>query len=200
MIMSVPYQASLFGGLFPSKSIMVSGTVPPRAIRFHINLKVGPDTAFHLNPRFNEQVIIRNSQFSGHWGPEERHLLLLLHPGQAFTIWILCELQCFLVAVNGQHQFDYNHRVADLRQIDRLEIEGDVSLSGLSNPFTLRKPVISALVSFSWYASKCGPSNWAVQQSKKEMDWKPRWVRLSTWGTSAPQTEKWLDRLSFPVM
>ncbi|XP_015277417.1 PREDICTED: galectin-9 isoform X2 [Gekko japonicus] len=132
-IYSVPYQASLFGGLFPSKSIMVSGTVPPGAIRFHINLKVGPDTAFHLNPRFSEQVIVRNSQFGGCWGPEERHLPggMPLHPGQAFTIWILCEQACFRVAVNGQHQFDYNHRAADLRKVDRLEIEGDVSLSAV---------------------------------------------------------------------
>ncbi|XP_054857377.1 galectin-9 isoform X2 [Eublepharis macularius] len=130
---SVPYQASLFGGLFPSKSITVSGAVPPSAVRFHINLKVGRDIAFHLNPRFNEKAIVRNSQFNGHWGPEERHLPggMPLHLGQTFTIWILCELQCFRVAVNGQHQFDYNHRAPNLQQIGQLEIEGDILLSGV---------------------------------------------------------------------
>ncbi|XP_060115217.1 galectin-9 [Heteronotia binoei] len=129
----VPYRASLFGGLFPSKSIIVSGSVPPRASRFHINLKVGQDTAFHLNPRFNEKVIVRNSQFSGRWGTEERHLpgSMPLQPEQAFTIWILCEQQRFRVAVNGQHQFDYNHRTPYLQQINQLEIEGDVLLSGV---------------------------------------------------------------------
>ncbi|XP_077167423.1 galectin-9 isoform X2 [Paroedura picta] len=130
-IYSLPYQASLFGGLFPSRSVIVSGTVLARASRFHINLKMGQDTAFHLNPRFKEKVIVRNSQFSGRWGPEERHLRgsMPLHPEQAFTIWIQCEQQCFRVAVNGQHQFDYYHRAANLQQIDRLEIEGDVLLS-----------------------------------------------------------------------
>lgn len=56
--------------------------------RFHINLKVGQDIAFHLNPRFNEMVIVRNSQFRGQWGPEERHLpgSMPLHPQQAFTV------------------------------------------------------------------------------------------------------------------
>nr|XP_056721019.1 galectin-9 [Euleptes europaea] len=130
---SVPYRVALFGGLFPSKSITVSGTVLHGAKRFHINLKVGQDTAFHLNPRFSENVIVRNSKFSGQWGPEERHLPggMPFHPGQTFAIWILCELTCFRVAVNGQHQFDYNHRVPNFQQIDQLEIKGDVVLSGV---------------------------------------------------------------------
>ncbi|KAG6920543.1 lectin, galactose binding, soluble 9, partial [Chelydra serpentina] len=49
-----------------------------------------------------------------------------LSRGQSFTIWILCEAHCFTVTVNGHHQFAYNHRVPNLQQIDRLEVEGDV--------------------------------------------------------------------------
>lgn len=46
-----------------------------------------------------------------------------------WQIWILCEARCFMVTVNGHHQFAYNHRVPNLQQIDKLEVEGDVMLT-----------------------------------------------------------------------
>uniref|UniRef100_A0A8C0J1I8 Galectin n=1 Tax=Chelonoidis abingdonii TaxID=106734 RepID=A0A8C0J1I8_CHEAB len=102
----------------------------PVWFRFHVNLKWGDHIALHLNPRFSEKTIVRNSQLHQSWGPEERGLPsgMPLHRGQSFTIWILCDAHCFKVAVNGQHQFEYNHRVPNLQQIDRLEIGGDVTL------------------------------------------------------------------------
>lgn len=59
----------------------------------------------------------------------ELHYRSFLLSPSSFQIWILCEQSCFRVSVNGQHQFDYNHRVANLQQINRLEIEGDVTLT-----------------------------------------------------------------------
>lgn len=41
---------------------------------------------------------------------------------------IICESQQFRVAINGQHQLDYKHRVQDLSRIKQLEVLGDVSL------------------------------------------------------------------------
>ncbi|XP_070591360.1 galectin-9 isoform X2 [Erythrolamprus reginae] len=132
-IYPVPYQAAIFGGLFPSKSIIVSGTVSPCAQRFHINLKAGSETAFHLNPRFDENVIVRNTKLNAQWGSEERHLPcgMPLFRGQPFTIWIQCQANCFNVAVNGQHLFEYNHRIYNLNQINMLEVEGDITLSNV---------------------------------------------------------------------
>ncbi|XP_034276651.1 galectin-9 isoform X1 [Pantherophis guttatus] len=131
-IYPLPYRATIYGGLFPSKSIIVSGSVSPSAQRFHINLKAGYDTAFHLNPRFDENVIVRNSKFVN-WGSEERHLPcgMPLLRGQPFTIWIQCEGHCFKVAVNGQHQFAYNHRMHNLPQINLLEVDGDITLANI---------------------------------------------------------------------
>ncbi|KAM9117861.1 galectin-9 [Pangshura tecta] len=130
-IYPVPYHASIFGGFYPSRSLIITGTIPLDAGQFHVNLKWGEHIAFHLNPRFSEKTIVRNSQLHRSWGPEERGLPggMPLLPGQSFTIWILCDTHCFKVAVNGQHQFEYNHRVPDLPQIDRLEIEGDIALT-----------------------------------------------------------------------
>ncbi|KAL7986981.1 hypothetical protein Chor_005900 [Crotalus horridus] len=132
-IYPLPYRATIYGGLFPSKSIIISGSVSPSAQRFHINLKAGNDTAFHLNPRFDENVIVRNSNLNMRWGSEERHLPcgMPLLRGQPFTIWIQCEAHCFQVAVNGQHQFEYNHRTHNLLQINLLEVDGDIMVTNI---------------------------------------------------------------------
>uniref|UniRef100_A0A8C8RLT7 Galectin n=1 Tax=Pelusios castaneus TaxID=367368 RepID=A0A8C8RLT7_9SAUR len=127
----VPYHTSIAGGLYPSRSLIIKGTILPNAQSFQVNLKWGGHIAFHLNPRFSENAIVRNSFLHQSWGTEERSLPhgMPLFCGQSFTIWILCEAHCFKVAVNGQHQFEYKHRVPNLHQIDRLEIEGDVILT-----------------------------------------------------------------------
>ncbi|XP_058020226.1 galectin-9B-like [Ahaetulla prasina] len=132
-IYSLPYRTTICGGFFPSKSIIVSGSVSPCAHRFHINLKVGNDTAFHLNPRFDQNVIVRNSKFNMCWGSAERHLPcgMPLLRGQPFTICIQCEAHCFKVAVNGHHQFNYNHRIHNLHQINLLEVGGDITLTNI---------------------------------------------------------------------
>ncbi|XP_035889260.1 galectin-9-like isoform X6 [Phyllostomus discolor] len=127
----IPYFTAIPGGVFPSKSITVSGTVLPSAQRFHINLRSGTDIAFHLNPRFNENAVVRNTQINGSWGPEERGLpqAMPFSRGQAFLVWIMCEGHCFKVAVNGQHLFDYYHRLKNLPSINNLEVGGDLQLT-----------------------------------------------------------------------
>ncbi|KAM5308394.1 galectin-9-like isoform 6-T6 [Glossophaga mutica] len=127
----IPYFTAIPGGMYPSKSITVSGTVLPSAQRFHINLLSGSDIAFHLNPRFNENTVVRNTQINGSWGPEERGLprAMPFSRGQGFLVWIVCEGHCFKVAVNGQHLFDYNHRLKNLLAINNLEVAGDLQLT-----------------------------------------------------------------------
>ncbi|XP_019366594.1 PREDICTED: galectin-9 [Gavialis gangeticus] len=121
-----PVCKPITGGLLPPKSITISGKVPSNSDRFNINLKSGDDIAFHLNPRFDENVIVRNSFLNQTWGTEERDMpgTMPLAQGQDFTIRILCQDHCFKVAVNEQDQFEYRHRVQNLQQIDKLEITG----------------------------------------------------------------------------
>nr|XP_010592498.1 galectin-9-like isoform X3 [Loxodonta africana] len=127
----VPYFTAIPGGLYPSKSIIVSGTILPNAQRFHINLRSGSDIAFHLNPRFNENTVVRNTQINSSWGSEERWLpgKMPFNRGQNFLVQILCESFCFRVAVNNQHLCEYNHRLKNLPAINNLEVAGDIQLT-----------------------------------------------------------------------
>ncbi|XP_058531963.1 galectin-9 isoform X1 [Ochotona princeps] len=127
----MPYFSSIPGGLHPSKSIIVVGTILPSAKRFHINLRSGSDIAFHLNPRFDENAVVRNTQVKGKWGSEERQLLrpMPFRRGQGMLVWIMCDSYCFKVAVDGQHLLEYNHRLKNLAAINNLEVDGDVQLT-----------------------------------------------------------------------
>uniref|UniRef100_A0A8C5RPG4 Galectin n=1 Tax=Laticauda laticaudata TaxID=8630 RepID=A0A8C5RPG4_LATLA len=111
---------------------MIKGILQMNTSMFEISLKVGNCIALHINPRFDENAIVRNSLLNMCWGTEERHLPcgMPLMRGQPFTIWIQCEAHCFKVAVNGHHQFDYNHRICNLR-INLLEVDGDITLTNI---------------------------------------------------------------------
>lgn len=57
--------------------------------RFHINLKFHGGTAFQFNPRFDENVIVRNSHLNNSCGKEERQLPnfgMCFCPGQNFEV------------------------------------------------------------------------------------------------------------------
>ncbi|EAW51042.1 lectin, galactoside-binding, soluble, 9 (galectin 9), isoform CRA_e [Homo sapiens] len=127
----MPFITTILGGLYPSKSILLSGTVLPSAQRFHINLCSGNHIAFHLNPRFDENAVVRNTQIDNSWGSEERSLprKMPFVRGQSFSVWILCEAHCLKVAVDGQHLFEYYHRLRNLPTINRLEVGGDIQLT-----------------------------------------------------------------------
>ncbi|XP_036078623.1 galectin-9 isoform X3 [Rousettus aegyptiacus] len=127
----MPFFTSIPGGLYPSKSIIVSGTVLPSAQRFHINLCSGSDIAFHLNPRFDENVVVRNTKINSFWGSEERSMprKMPFIRGQSFSVWIMCEGHCLKVAVDGQHLLEYYHRLKNLPAINNLEVAGDIQLT-----------------------------------------------------------------------
>uniref|UniRef100_A0A8D2EI99 Galectin n=1 Tax=Theropithecus gelada TaxID=9565 RepID=A0A8D2EI99_THEGE len=130
-VLPMPFVTTIPGGLYPSKSIILSGTVLPSAQRFHINLCSGSHIAFHLNPRFDENAVVRNTQINNCWGSEERSLprKMPFVRGQSFSVWILCDAHCLKVAVDGQHLFEYYHRLRNLPAINKLEVGGDIQLT-----------------------------------------------------------------------
>ncbi|CAB1416303.1 unnamed protein product [Pleuronectes platessa] len=102
-------------------------------IWFTVDLLASKDLAFHFNPRFNDygkKVLVRNSFIGGSWGKEEREVKHFpFVPGQAFEIKIMCTNTEFKVAVNNSHLLEYKHRVRDLRSINSIGINYDLTLS-----------------------------------------------------------------------
>ncbi|ETE61360.1 Galectin-4, partial [Ophiophagus hannah] len=125
----VPYTGNISGGLGAKRTIIVRGSIPMNFNRFHINLKAGQDIALHINPRRQEQIVVRNSFLNGSWGPEERELPFNpFQPGQYFELSIRCGNHRFKVYVNGQPFFNYAHRYRNFPQINSLQIDGDISI------------------------------------------------------------------------
>ncbi|MCI4385897.1 hypothetical protein PGIGA_G00055910 [Pangasianodon gigas] len=125
---SVPYKTIINGGMQPGKNISIQGVVNPQASRFAINLCHGSGIAFHYNPRFDENLVVRNTQTMGQWGTEERSGGMPFHRGQNFQIIISCNPHHYNVFVNGKQVHTYNHRFTRLNEIDVLEVSGDLSL------------------------------------------------------------------------
>ncbi|XP_060552848.1 galectin-8-like isoform X2 [Ruditapes philippinarum] len=132
----VPFVTGM-GGIYPNKMIFISGVPNPNPSRFSINLQCGyGDIALHFDVRFNfgsdRNVIVRNSQLTNSWGPEERTLpcgYFPFQPNMYFEAIVLVEPYCFKVAVNNQHLLEFNHRVRQLNLIDTLRIDGDLRLT-----------------------------------------------------------------------
>ncbi|XP_023575758.1 galectin-5-like isoform X2 [Octodon degus] len=124
-----PFFASIRGGMYQYKVIVVSGNILPNGESLEINLRAGTDIAFHFKALFDEKYVVRNSQIRGSWGREETDPpgSMLLIPGQSFTI--TCEPTCYRVTVNDQHPLTYEHRLTDFPSIGHLEVTGDVMLT-----------------------------------------------------------------------
>lgn len=132
----VPYDLPLPGGVMPRMLIRILGMVKPNANRLALDFKRGNDVAFHFNPRFNEnnrRVIVCNTKVDNNWGREERRTTFPFEIGKPFKIQVLVEPDDFKVAVNDAHLLQYNHRMKNLKEINKLGISGDIHLTSASH-------------------------------------------------------------------
>lgn len=116
-----PYSGDIPNGMVPGKQIFVKGRLTGED--FEINFATHHGIAFHFNPRLHMQKVVRNANMHGNWGPEECHGPMPFHHHQHFEIIFKCENDRFLVAVNGEHCFEFHHRQA-FHEISHLEIKG----------------------------------------------------------------------------
>uniref|UniRef100_A0A8C2IHW8 Galectin n=1 Tax=Cyprinus carpio TaxID=7962 RepID=A0A8C2IHW8_CYPCA len=126
---TVPYKTVINGGLYPGKNIVINGVINPSANRITFNLRHRSGIAFHYNPRFDEKVVVRNTNHMEQWGTEERSGGLPFQRGQPFQVSISCNPHHYNVFVNGKQAHTYKHRFTMLNDIDILEICGDLQLT-----------------------------------------------------------------------
>ncbi|XP_077310630.1 galectin-9-like isoform X4 [Lithobates pipiens] len=127
----MPFQAAFPKSFANKGNIVITGNVPYGADRFHVNLLNSRTRNIHLhiNPRFNEHTIVRNTQNRGAWGPEERQLAYMpFGQGQNFQMEIRNEGGVVGVYSNGSKLFNYVHRLP-ANQIDMIEIGGSVTVT-----------------------------------------------------------------------
>ncbi|KAF7700072.1 galectin-5-like [Silurus meridionalis] len=127
----VPYKTMISGGLQPGKCISIEGVINPQACRFVINLRHRSGIAFHYNPRFDENWVVRNTLTLEKWGPEECSGGMPFYKGQTFQIIISCNPYHYNVFANGMQVHTYNHRFTNLGEIDILEVTGDLYLTAV---------------------------------------------------------------------
>ncbi|XP_065136950.1 galectin-9C-like isoform X1 [Paramisgurnus dabryanus] len=126
---TIPYKTIINGGLYPGKNILIQGIINPNAKRVAFNLCHRTGIALHYNPRFDENVVVRNSHKMEKWDAEERFGGMPFQRGQPFQVTITCNPHHYNVFVNGQQAHTFNHRYTNLHEIDILEVCGDVQLT-----------------------------------------------------------------------
>ncbi|CAH1641932.1 unnamed protein product [Spodoptera littoralis] len=129
----VPYAGIIPGGMYPGRIIKVKGGISPSAKRFATNFVCGgrDDNAFHFNPRFGDQRIIRNAYIHGSWGAEETSGGMPLAVGEMFEVVFHCLHDCFQVSVNGKHFCDFSHRLP-YHRITHLKVDGDIMIQQIA--------------------------------------------------------------------
>jgi len=144
---TVPFIAELSVPIDVGRVILVEGEILPHANRFSVNLACGStpmsDVAFHLNPRFDQNHVVRNSRLGGRWGREECTASQRnpFKRGEKFCLIVLAVEDGFMVAVNNYHFCMYAYRTLRIR-IQTVQIHGDVTVKSFEYRMTDRYPEI----------------------------------------------------------
>jgi hypothetical protein len=133
----VPFVSRLTEPLKPGQTLFVHGKILENASGFQINLLSGTPmidehlggVALHINARISEGKFVFNSLLSGSWGKEERESLPY-KAGDNFDIRIRVHEDKFEIMTEQKEIHEFKFR-AQLDTIDYLNIDGDISLSGV---------------------------------------------------------------------
>ena len=100
-------------------------------LRFRVDFfTASGQIALHINPRFDQNCIVRNTDRGG-WGAEERSGGFPFRHNTPFEMVIIAESDHFKVSINGHHAFDYRHRIP-LNEVTVLNVEGGIDCHHIS--------------------------------------------------------------------
>jgi len=135
--LALPYAGVIPGGLQDGMAISVDGFFPCNSEGLRIDLQVGPkpldgsNIVLQVNPRFNENCIVRNSFIGGEWKTEERSGGLgILRAGSNFNITILCQQHEFVIRIDGEPFTTFKHRL-NQRDAKHLIIRGNAEIKAV---------------------------------------------------------------------
>jgi hypothetical protein len=117
--------------MYPNRIVCITASSGGPNSRFIVNLKTGPhannDTAFHFSGRFDQKMVVRNTQRNGVWEKEEKEMPhgFPLQPMQEFELMIKAEFDHFKCTVNGLPLTNYNYRMP-VTTINTIHMDGDV--------------------------------------------------------------------------
>ncbi|VEN49848.1 unnamed protein product [Callosobruchus maculatus] len=119
-----PFKVALHVGCCPGTVITFTGCIGDEAERIGINLEAPPtykpkhktfteleNTCLHLNPRFKDECVVRNSMIEGEWMSEETEGGNPFVRGQEFNLRIETSEDAFLIFVNEDKFCLYRHRL-----------------------------------------------------------------------------------------
>ncbi|CAH1130207.1 unnamed protein product [Ceutorhynchus assimilis] len=119
-----PIKVALHVGCSPGTTLTLTGCVGDEADRLGINLEAPitykskhkafselENVCLHLNPRFSENVVIRNSMQEGKWDNEEREGSMPFARGQEFKLLIESTEDAFNIYVNDEKFTSFRHRL-----------------------------------------------------------------------------------------
>ncbi|CAH1641945.1 unnamed protein product [Spodoptera littoralis] len=135
--LGIPSTNLIPGGIFPGRIVKVKGGTTLASKRFSVNLQCGPkmypgeDIAFHFNPRFDTNILVRNHYAGSKWGTEETSSGVPMNKGECFEILIYCYYYRFKVEVNGKCVCEFNHHIP-FGKITHIMVEGDLTIDEIS--------------------------------------------------------------------
>lgn len=119
-----PIKVALHCDFGPGTTLTLTGCLADDADRIGINLDAHSmyklrhkahseyeNTCLHLNPRFCDGQIVRNSMIDGKWGKEETEGDMPLKQGHEFTLKIETTEDAFVIYINDNFFTLYRHRL-----------------------------------------------------------------------------------------
>ncbi|XP_050309364.1 tectonin beta-propeller repeat-containing protein isoform X2 [Anthonomus grandis grandis] len=120
-----PIKVNLHVGCIPGTILTLTGCVGDEAERLGFNLEVPvsyksrhkaftelENVCLHINPRFSEEVVVRNSMTDGKWDKEEKEGQIPFVRGQEFKLQIESTEDAFCLIVNDKKFTSFRHRIA----------------------------------------------------------------------------------------